>query len=227
MSLAELRGPMSVTLAFHVDANDFILGQILAGPPTMEYELERLVPLDDEPMPYLWVTGSDFEAFEKKVRSDAHIKELQALDKVGDSVLYRLEYSDEFKSLLEGILESEATVLEARGSDDWMLRVRFPDHEKLSQYYNYLNDRGISVRVDRIYTMDEEADPGYQFGLTQEQREALVLALDRGYFSTPSEITLDELANQLGITSQAVSNRVRLGTEKVLRSVLVSSASDF
>ncbi|WP_217493319.1 helix-turn-helix domain-containing protein [Haladaptatus sp. W1] len=75
--------------------------------------------------------------------------------------------------------------------------------------------------------MDEEADPGYQFGLTQEQREALVLALNRGYFSTPSEITLDELANQLGITSQAVSNRVRLGTEKVLRSVLVSSASDF
>ncbi|WP_433629222.1 helix-turn-helix domain-containing protein [Halomicrococcus sp. NG-SE-24] len=65
------------------------------------------------------------------------------------------------------------------------------------------------------------------FGLTPEQREALVLALNRGYFATPSEVTLDELADQLGITRQAVSSRVRLGTEKVLRSVLVSSASNF
>ncbi|WP_458191150.1 helix-turn-helix domain-containing protein [Haladaptatus sp. NG-WS-4] len=218
---------MTVTLLFHVDANEFVLGRILAGPPPMQYELERIIPIGHSPMPYLWVTGSDFEAFEQKVRSDAHIKGLRALDKVGDSVLYRLEYSDEFESLLEGILESEATVLDARGNDDWMLRVRFPDHEKLSQYYNYLNDLGITLRVDRIYTMDEDAEPGHQFGLTPDQREALVLALNGGYFATPSEITLDELANQLGITRQAVSNRVRLGNEKVLHSVLVSSASDF
>lgn len=217
---------MSVTLSFHVDANEFVLGRILAGPPAMHYRLERIVPLGDEPMPYLWVTGSDFEAFEEKVRGDSHIEELRALDKVRDSVLYRIEYSEEFKSLLTGIVETEATVLDARGNDEWILQVRFPDHEKLSQYYNYLSDLGIALNVDRIYTMDEDTEPGHQFGLSQEQREALVLAFNRGYFSTPSESTLDELADDLDITSQAVSNRIRLGTEKILRSVLLSSAAD-
>mgnify|MGYP006287335309 CR=1 FL=1 len=41
-SLAILRASMSVILAFHVDATEFLLGQILAGPPAMQYELERL-----------------------------------------------------------------------------------------------------------------------------------------------------------------------------------------
>ncbi|WP_157533205.1 helix-turn-helix domain-containing protein, partial [Haloferax profundi] len=46
-----------------------------------------------------------------------------------------------------------------------------------------------------------------------------------GYFETPSEVSLDELADELDITRQALSNRIRLGNEKVLYGALLSSSS--
>jgi predicted DNA binding protein len=75
--------------------------------------------------------------------------------------------------------------------------------------------------------LTEEIEHGYRFGLSQEQREALVLALRRGYFETPSEVGLDELAEELDITRQALSNRIRRGNRNVLRKVLLTSANDF
>ncbi|WP_249361522.1 helix-turn-helix domain-containing protein [Haloterrigena sp. H1] len=37
-------------------------------------------------------------------------------------------------------------------------------------------------------------------------------------------MSLDELADELGITKQAVSNRIRRGNEKVLETTLLSTA---
>jgi predicted DNA binding protein len=67
---------------------------------------------------------------------------------------------------------------------------------------------------------------GHRFGLTPDQREALVLALNRGYFATPSEVTLDELADELDISRQALSTRIRRGNESILREVLLSTGRD-
>jgi predicted DNA binding protein len=84
----------------------------------------------------------------------------------------------------------------------------------------------VIVHINRIYTFTEETDRRRQFGLSSEQREALVLALRRGYFTSPSEVSLDELADELDITKQAVSDRIRRGNEKVLKTTLLSSAVD-
>ena len=54
------------------------------------------------------------------------------------------------------------------------------------------------------------------FGLTNEQREAIVLALKRGYFKIPREVQMQALADELDITQQAFSERLWRGLEKVL-----------
>ena len=59
--------------------------------------------------------------------------------------------------------------------------------------------------------------------VSADQREALLLALDQGYFATPRESTLDEMAEKLDITKQALSVRIRRANEKVLSEVLLSS----
>jgi hypothetical protein len=48
-------------------------------------------------------------------------------------------------------------------------------------------------------------------GLTAAQREAIRAAADRGYFKVPREVSLKELAEQLGVSEQAVSQRLRRG----------------
>lgn len=217
---------MSVILEFSIAAADFELGEVLMGPPGMHLELERVVPTGDMVMPFVWATGDDHEAFERQVRSNPRVDEVFALDSIGDSGLYRIAWNDVPTNLIEGIATTDATLLEARGNDEWLFRLRFPNHEKLSAFHSFVTERGIPITVERTFTLTDHPETGYRFGLTEEQREALVLALRRGYFETPSEATLDDIADELGISRQALSHRIRLGNEKVLRAVLLSSEVD-
>lgn len=113
--------------------------------------------------------------------------------------------------------------LEAQGDGEWRFRLRFPDHDKLFQFYNYCTDHDLPVHIERTYTHTEESRLHGQFDISHAQREALVLTLQRGYFATPSESSLDELAADLDISRQALSNRTRRGNQEILRTVLLAS----
>lgn len=216
---------MSVILEFTIDAEAFKLGQVLSGGPEMHLELERIVPTGDMTMPFVWATGDDHEAFERAVRSHPTVKELLVLDTVGENGLYRIEWEESPTDLIEAIATADGVVLEAMGNRDWVFHLRFPDHDSLSQFHNFVIERELPIHIERTYTLTEETRRGHRFDLSQEQREALVLGLRHGYFSTPREVSLDELAAELGISRQAVSKRIRRGNEKVLRTVLLSSAA--
>lgn len=55
-------------------------------------------------------------------------------------------------------------------------------------------------------------------GVRTEQREVLALAVDRGYFETPREVTLDELADELDLPRSTVSYRLRRATAELAKS---------
>lgn len=217
---------MSVILEFTIDDEEFSFGRILARPPEMHLELERVVPTGGMVMPFVWATGGDHGAFEEQVRANPVVAELLALDRIDDSVLYRIEWAEQPTDLLEGIAETDGVVLEAAGNEKWAFRLRFLDHEGLSAFHNFVLEHNLPIHIDRTYTLTETSGHDRQFGLTQAQREALVLATERGYFDVPSEVTLDELAEELDITRQALSERIRRGNGEVLRQVLLSSAGD-
>jgi predicted DNA binding protein len=218
---------MSVILEFTIDDDEFSFGRILERSPEMHLELERVVPTGKMVMPLVWATGGDHETFVDRVRANPAVAELLTLDRIDDRALYRVEWVDEPEDLLEGIATTGGVILEAQGDENWQFRLRFLDHDELSAFHNYVLEHGITIRVERTYTLTEETGRDEQFGLTQAQREALVLATERGYFDVPSETTLDELAEELGITRQALSERVRRGNGAVLREVLLSPATDF
>ena len=212
---------MSVILEFSIPAADFQLGEVLSTVPGMELELERIVPTGELIMPFVWATGEDHERFVDEVRSQSRVRGFVELDRIGDSALYRIDWQDPPTDLIVGISRSEAVLLEARGLENWTFRLRFPDHGRLSNFHNYIIEHEIPVHIDRTFTLTESTENGHRFDLSPEQREALVMALRRGYFDTPSGATLDVLATELGITRQALSNRIRRANKKVLEESLL------
>lgn len=176
-------------------------------------------------MPFVWASGESLDEFEAGVRRNPRVKEFVMLDRIGDDGLYRIEWNESPTDLIEGIAASDAAVLQAEGNGKWLFRLRFPDHSNLTTFHNYLLDHGIAAHIERTYTLTEETETGHLFGLSDEQREALIMALQRGYFSTQSEVSLAALATELGISRQAVSSRIRRGNEKILRRVLLSSSA--
>ena len=222
---------MSVLLEFTIDSEQFKLGSVLSGGGTLEFELERIVPTGGYIMPFVWVSTDgdpvqELPRFEESVRDSAQVHEVLALDRVADGGLYRIEWEEQEEGLIQALARTDATVLEAYGNETWSFRIRFIDHDRLTDFYNYLTEHDIEVHIERTYTFAPESARKRDFGLTNEQREALVLALRRGYFETPSEVSLEELAAELGISKQAVSNRIRLGNKKILQPLLLSSAAD-
>ena len=212
---------MAAILEFTVDYDEFALGRALRG---RSLELERIIPTSDEIIPFFWTSGS-VEVLENQTRENEHIRNLQVLERVGDYTLYSVEWGDH-DDVLSGLAETEATILEAYTEDDtWMFRVRFPDHEFVAAFYNYCTSREISIHVERVYTLTEEHLRGRMFDLTNEQREALVLAYRRGYFNTPRETSLEEIADALDISQQALSDRIRRGNKKILGNVLFPGES--
>lgn len=217
---------MSVILEFTINADAFQMGRVLSGPPTMHIELERVVPIRALTVPFVWVTGTEHEEFLTKVRNQPSVLDVRVLEELSDSSLYRIEWDDEADNLINGVVETDATILEAQGRDSWSFQLRFDDHARLSQFHNYLIEHKIDLHIERTYTLSRETKRAYQFGLTHEQREALILALRRGYFETPSEVSLDELAQEFDISRQALSTRIRRGNQKVLRKALLPQAGD-
>jgi predicted DNA binding protein len=56
--------------------------------------------------------------------------------------------------------------------------------------------------------------------LSEKQFQALSLAFDRGYFAVPRRITLENLADEVGVSHQALSERLRRGQQVVLSELL-------
>jgi hypothetical protein len=55
--------------------------------------------------------------------------------------------------------------------------------------------------------------------LTEKQRQALDAAVSRGYFETPRQATLQELANEFDISKQAFAQRLTAAERKVMQQV--------
>ena len=207
---------MNVFVEFTLGPANFVFADALEVAPSVSVTFERVVPVASDVLPYAWVTGEGVDAFEAAVRRD-DVVDLTRLSEVDDSRFYGVTWTDDVP-LLDATTASGGVLLEVSADDRWFFRVRFPAHDAVSSFYDRLPD--VSLEVDRVWTLTDEFERDMRYGLTPEQREAITLALDRGYFETPRNVTLSALADELDISQQALSDRVRRANEKILRRAL-------
>jgi len=207
---------MSVVAEMSIQSTEFLLGQVLSRDPGTHIEMERVVPASRQVMPYIWVGGADLSEFERLVRESPHVQRLVAVDTFDTKGLYRVEWAEEVESLIYGISKTEATILEAQGTEVWTFRLRFNSHRGLARFHNYCRDHEIEFSLERVYSLGELTEEGDVYQLTESQRRVLKLAVERGYFAVPRDITLSELATELDRSSQTVSEHIRRGSEKVI-----------
>lgn len=106
----------------------------------------------------------------------------------------------------------------------WYLKLQFVDQEALEEFQTYFNERGYAFELQRMHhgTVPKERE----YDLTPEQHEALVTALGMGYFSVPRDAQIEELADELGISTNAVSERLRRATGALTENTLPVSRPD-
>lgn len=183
-------------------------------------ELERIVPTDEEILPFFWVWGTDTSTVLRAARSASAIKDIRVVDSVDDATLFRAVWNADPPGLLDCITEADATVLEATGTAvEWQFRVRFGRHEDVGTFQRCCLERNVPIQVERLHRL-AAVESGAQYGLTEKQRETLSMAYERGYFDEPRRTTVEEMADDIGISSRAFSRRLWRGIGRLLANTL-------
>jgi len=216
---------MTVIAELTVAASEFHTGRALARDPGTSAELVRVVPSAEAVMPYVWVESTDLPAFERQVGASPHIERLVTVDVVNNQALYRIEWADDVDSLVDAITAASATILEGRGGQTWAFCLRFEDYSALARFHNYCRGRGIDVALTRVYDPEAVGGGGEGDGLTDQQRDALRLAVERGYFEVPQGASLSDLAAGLGVSPETARKQVHRGANSVLHRALSGRAT--
>lgn len=216
---------MSVIAEFSIPASQFLLGRALQAAPSLEIELERVVPAGESAIPYIWVTGEGRDEFDDVLDDEPGLTAFEPLDTIDNRTLYRLEWDQSADTFLQTVFTHDATLLTANGDNEsWLFQLRFDDSHDLSEFHTACGNGDLDMSVERLYnpiepTMMDTRD------LTDAQRNLIERAYDEGYFDVPRGITLVELASSLGISDQAVNERLRRGLKSLIATTLKSGDS--
>lgn len=217
---------MSVLVRFTLPAEEFPLGEVLEAGKGGPIRLESLIPTGDATIPYLWVPTEVVEAVEVALDRSPLAEDVRVIDEIAGESLLRIRWSLDVNGIVDAIRETDGVLLEAWGTGgDWTLRMRFDDHTDVYEFYQLCADRGISLTLDELHGSSTAADDS-SLGVTDAQREALLEALEAGYYAIPREVTLEELAGHLDISDTALSQRLRRGLTALLSSTLQQDPAD-
>jgi predicted DNA binding protein len=108
--------------------------------------------------------------------------------------------------------------------DHWTFELRCEHRGELSRFQAYCDEHDIRAELTVLHDLGETGTNS-PYGLTTAQQRALVRAHQRGYWRSPRETSLDELAEEFGITGQALGGRLQRGIDQLVGTALGSSTS--
>ena len=212
---------MATIAEMEIPTDEFALRDTLTAIDGVAFEVEQIAAHDEnEVMPYIWASGAPQDRIEAALRDDETVAEFELLTDDGTRWLYRMTWVDATEALVHLLIEEDAAILAAFGKGGhWDLRILFPKREGLSRTHEYCRDAGLTLDIRRIH--DHTSEEAGRFGLTEKQADTLVLALQHGYFGVPRDAQAQEIADELGISHQALSERLRRATSRMVENGLL------
>jgi hypothetical protein len=106
-----------------------------------------------------------------------------------------------------------------------IVKTYLSERERLTELIGELRRTVEDVSVRRLKRVDTQGEGRRQkfvsldlYELTQKQRQAVTAAVAAGYYETPREISLGELADRLDISKSALSQRLKAAESKLVTS---------
>lgn len=201
--------------------------EALEAVPDMVLQLEdvRSKPTGDWRFVF-WARGDDFERYEAALADDAAVESYRSLTTVGDRRLYRVVLEDDAQTASPHsvVVEHDVTIVDLKMTADGVTFLgRFPSREALSALSDFCTERDMGFRLNQLYEEEPVANDGGvgdRYGVTPAQRTALVAALESGYFDVPRGTKLEAIADDLDVSTSALSSRLRRGQRSLLRNTL-------
>ena len=216
---------MPTFIELEVDADRLALGGTFDRIPALRVEIERAAGgPPDRPLAHAWLTGADHSEIAAALERDGSIGDARLLEQHEDGGLFRLEYGEAFREFFRHLFDHDGVVLSAVAEGGtWRIQVRFLDGSDISAVFGAASAE-FDATLNRMY--EEWTGTGRTRGLSKIQRETLALAHKRGYYDIPRAISQEDLADELSISRQALSERLRRAHAHVIATWLFETAGE-
>lgn len=223
---------MALVAEYELAFDHLPLVDVASAVPETTLELEVGQPNHDGSPPLVVrATGNSFDEFERALDDAAFLAEWVLVVADDPARAYRLtpraDHWDEFEAATERpeafreLARTESVVDRIEVTPDgWVQTRRFADRGAFEEYLDFWRDTG-SFALHRLSETDPESDD--PAGLTAGQREALLAAREHGYFEVPREASLGEIADELGVSTPALSERLRRANRRLVDAYLADA----
>ena len=163
-----------------------------------------------------------FDAFEEGLGKDDSVADWLRFSTDRDRRRYRVTLTERASELSTYPCWSSDGVVFLDGRrqrDEWRFCLQLPNEQSLQRYVRYCEARDITLDPVRL-SRGASTTTFERYGLTSTQAQTLVDASERGFFQIPRDCTLEELAAASNISHQALSERLRRGTESLIEATL-------
>lgn len=213
---------MGVATVFEVEvpASTLALADAFERAPDVKFRMERTVgSRGDRTMPFVWVSGVESGRAADLLATDDSVADAEKLGEDGNAHLFEIVFDGGICAFAETLYERDGVVVRANATDGvWTLQLRFTDRSVVGEVFDDEFCREYEATVTRLHGASDA--PTVRTGVTDKQRSALRLAFDEGYYDVPRTVDLREVGDRLGISRQAVSERLRRAHEVLVADFL-------
>lgn len=163
------------------------------------------------------------------MRDDSTVTAQSCLTEFADRRLYQVEQVGEGRSqsVYDTIVAVGGIIHDAVGTHHgWTMEVEFPDNDALQHFHAECEKKDLQLDLIKKYQPTADTDVSNHFGLTGKQRDALLHAAENGYFEVPRAVDLNAISDEMGISHQAASERIRRAMDILVDHTIAPAASD-
>lgn len=196
------------------------IGDLSRAYPETRFRVLAALPDDERGVGLVEIVSDDHESVLSDMRSREEVADFHLLQRHEDVAVVQFETTIPF--LLLPVLESHVTLempFELRdGEATWEITA---PQERLSALGNQLEAFDITFDVKRIHQhIDSEQL------LTDRQRRIVNVAIEEGYYDTPRDCSLTELAEKLGIAKSTCSEILHRAEEKIVKQFVADEPTE-
>jgi hypothetical protein len=178
------------------------IGEVSSAHPDTVFRVLAALPADDRGVGLLEITSQEMRAVLTAIEEHAGVQDVELLQAGENEALVQFETSQPFLlvAVRNSMVPLELPLKIVAGQADLELTAA---QSRLSELTTQLEELGMSYEVEYL-----RQSPTSSELLTTRQRDLLTKAVEHGYYDTPRECTLTELADHLDLAKSTLSERL-------------------
>jgi predicted DNA binding protein len=191
------------------------IGEISREFPAVTFRVLSAVPSGDAGFGLLEIESESMPAVLDALEDRSGVSSVELMQRSEDTAIVQFETSEPL--LLLSIQQSGAPLeLPLTIRDGQAVIELTASRDRLSEFGRQLETFGMSYTLNRVYDATDTPDL-----LTDQQRRLLVTAVEMGYYDTPRECTLTELAEEVDLAKSTTSVTLHRAEETVVKEFVV------